>query len=284
MSQFTVYRSQDASAPVLTGASSSGALTTVLDAILVNGYGTQPAAGWSIVGTATYQRAYKMGAGTGFVLSVNDSSAGSGGAQEALIYGFETATSAITGTGQFPAQGSPNVLRKSATNDATPRAWVCFADNRTVYFFAASGDTASTYFGLMFGDFYSVCPGDQRNCMLIGSTTQNSGTNTTDTCTNAQIPTNAMTGHYIAQTYCGSNYGYITASKHGDAAKQGSTTNQLASNVTPLLTPNAGDGAYYVAPVWLCEAATGMVRGRLRGSGTCVIIALCFLMALLSRE
>jgi hypothetical protein len=196
---------------------------------------------------------------------VNDNSAGSGGAQEALIYGFETATSAITGTGQFPAQGSPNVLRKSATNDATPRAWVCFADNRTVYFFAASGDTASTYFGLMFGDFYSVCPGDQWNCMLIGSTTQNSGTNTTDTCTNAQIPTNAMTGHYIAQTYCGSNYGYITASKHGDAAKQGSTTNQLASNVTPLLTPNAGDGAYYVAPVWLCEAATGMVRGRLRG-------------------
>jgi hypothetical protein len=41
-----IYRSTDGSAPVLTG--QAGKLTDLLDAILVNGYGSKTAAGWTI--------------------------------------------------------------------------------------------------------------------------------------------------------------------------------------------------------------------------------------------
>ena len=40
---WTVYRSDDAGAPNLTGA--AGSLIAILDAVLVNGYGAKPAAG-----------------------------------------------------------------------------------------------------------------------------------------------------------------------------------------------------------------------------------------------
>jgi hypothetical protein len=53
-----VYRSTDASAPVLTG--QVGSLTALLDAVLVNGYGALTAAGWSINQTTTNKRGYKQ--------------------------------------------------------------------------------------------------------------------------------------------------------------------------------------------------------------------------------
>jgi hypothetical protein len=58
-----VYRSTDASAPVLTG--QVGSLTALLDAILVNGYGALTAAGWTIAQTTTNKRGYKQNT-TGF--------------------------------------------------------------------------------------------------------------------------------------------------------------------------------------------------------------------------
>src|SRR5438309_11659795 len=51
-----VYKSTDASAPALTG--QVGSLTALLDAILVNGYGTKTAAGWTIGFTTTKKLAY----------------------------------------------------------------------------------------------------------------------------------------------------------------------------------------------------------------------------------
>jgi hypothetical protein len=53
-----VYRSTDASAPVLTG--QVGSLTALLDAVLVNGYGALSAAGWTIAQTTTNKRGYKQ--------------------------------------------------------------------------------------------------------------------------------------------------------------------------------------------------------------------------------
>ena len=52
----TVYRSDDASAPVITG--TAGDLVMALDAILVNGYGAKSAAGWTIAYTGANKRAY----------------------------------------------------------------------------------------------------------------------------------------------------------------------------------------------------------------------------------
>lgn len=58
----TVYRFDDAGAPTLSAA--AGALISVLDACLVNGYGAKPAAGWTKAFSDTNQAAYRQGAGS----------------------------------------------------------------------------------------------------------------------------------------------------------------------------------------------------------------------------
>ena len=58
-----VYSSTDASAPVLTG--QVGSLIAVLDACLVNGYGTKTAAGWTKpFADASNTAVYRSGSGS----------------------------------------------------------------------------------------------------------------------------------------------------------------------------------------------------------------------------
>src|SRR5487761_2687143 len=95
------YQSTDASAPILTD--TAGSLVALLDACLVNGYGTKTGAGWTIAYTGTNQRVYKMSAtlGTGNSVYVDDSATVSGStAEEAYLTGFEAPTGLGTGTGQ----------------------------------------------------------------------------------------------------------------------------------------------------------------------------------------
>lgn len=187
-----VYRSTDASAPVLTG--QVGKLTDLLDAILVNGYGSQTAAGWTINQTTTNKRGYLQNTtgsnnASGMLLYVDDTGPGAGAAKEARCCGFAT-MSAITptGTGQFPtgAQSAIGtgqlVIRKSTTADATARAWTCVADGHTVYLFIETGDQiASTTNGLAaypfaFGDFFSYKPtADTNAVMIMARTAENVG-------------------------------------------------------------------------------------------------------------
>lgn len=183
-----LYKHDDTSAPVLTG--QAGSLTALLDAVLVNGYGSQTAAGWSINQTTTNKRGYKQGSGgnhpTGICLYVDDAASGSGGAREARTCGFET-MSAITpvGTGQFPNSTQTNIgagflsILKSATNDSTARKWYIIADAWTVYLFvepgySGNGPTLGTAF--IFGDFESYKTGDAYAQVIIART----GENTTD--------------------------------------------------------------------------------------------------------
>ena len=88
MTTVNIYRSTDASAPTLEGV--NGSLVALLDACLVNGYGSQSAAGWTIAYTTTNKRVYRNSTtdGTGFYLNVDDSGSGSGGAQEAAYDGL----------------------------------------------------------------------------------------------------------------------------------------------------------------------------------------------------
>src|SRR6267142_3788080 len=136
MSQFTQYSSLDASAPVLSG--SAGALLTVLDAILVNGYGSKSAAGWSKpIANAGSIGSYKNGTGsTQLGLVINDNGANvTSTFKEAWATGWESVAgvgaSVGSGTGQFPTPAQllttgHVVIRKSLTADATARNWVCF--------------------------------------------------------------------------------------------------------------------------------------------------------------
>lgn len=177
--QFTVYSSTDASAPTITGV--AGSLTTALDAILVNGYGAKAAAGWSIAYTATNRRVYLQGAGSsGCYFRVRDDAGGTGGAKEAIIYGAEAMSDVNTVvSGRFPAVAQSaltdngQIIRKSATADATARAWVAFADSRTIYLFVITGDTVNVYFNAFFGDSYSLVSSDTFRAVIGARSVEN---------------------------------------------------------------------------------------------------------------
>src|SRR5574337_1555206 len=104
-----VYRSSDASAPVLTG--QAGSLITVLDACLISGYGSKSPAGWVKPYSGTNLAAYRAATGNQFYFRVDDS-----GTVEARISGYETMSDVNTGTGQFPTTADRKSTRLNSSH------------------------------------------------------------------------------------------------------------------------------------------------------------------------
>lgn len=154
---FTVYRCTDSGAPSLSGV--AGSLTALLDACLVNGYGSLPAAGWTKpfvdTGKAVYRNAAAAVARSYY--RVTDV-----GTTWARIRGYDAMSSVDAGTGEFPTStvisGDGLFAYKSSTADTTPRPWILLADERTALL-ALKG---STYWQvcLYLGDGNSDVPGD----------------------------------------------------------------------------------------------------------------------------
>lgn len=266
-SQFTIYSSSDASAPQLTG--NAGTLLALLDAVLVNGYGTQPAAGWSkpFVNSSSIGCYRNSISGSGLSMSINDNGPGAGSFKEARISGFEVLTSVSTGTGQFPslalaqgvAGGGFNVIRKSATlSDTIARPWIVVADAYTMYMFVLTGDTAANYVTWAFGDIFSLKGNtDAYRCFISGRTGENSVAANQDSLGVLGALTSSS-GNFMARTLGGGAFS-IAISKHGDTVKGGTSLAGV------LATPCPADGGVYLAPVWVAESVTSFLRGRLRG-------------------
>lgn len=196
------YRSTDSSAPAMSG--QAGKLTDLLDAILVNGYGSQVAAGWAIEFTGTNKRAYRAPSGNRFRLRVDDT-----GTTGARVVGYESMSDVDTGTGAFPTnlQVSGGLhLAKSTTADATARPWTCFASTTAFSIFIHAGQTvygivANTDGPLHFGDFDSRLSGDQYNSIIIAGTgTSNAGRISTTTSLSGGTFEQAS-GHYVPRAY-----------------------------------------------------------------------------------
>ena len=294
MTTVNVYRNTDAFAPILSG--TVGALTALLDAVLVNGYGSKPAAGWSIGQTATNQRQY-INAGTGFSLWINDTGPGAGGAIEARATGFESMSGAGVGLGQFPLSSQlpigigATVIRKSNTANATARNWTIVADNTCFYMFIETGDFVSplTALSFMFGDFFSYKADDAYCCTIIGRNFENSNAHSYEPFTvipgyNLSVLTTTFGGHFIARTWTGVD-GAILCGKHIDTVKMGSVgggggagysgttaapgggsaasfgANYASAAYFPY--PNGPDGGLYLSPVWVHH--NNAVRGYYKG-------------------
>jgi hypothetical protein len=291
-----VYRSTDASAPVLTG--QVGSLTALLDAVLVNGYGALTAAGWTINQTTTNKRGYKQnltGANnsSGMLLYVDDTGPGAAGAKEARLCGFET-MSAITpvGTGQFPTSGQSAIgvgtvaCRKSVTADATARAWTIIANGQTIYLFIESGDFTQPLgtVSFIFGDFKSYKASDQYAVWIMGRLVENRNLGDAELL---QVIGGAFTlnskyaGHYIARTWTGlggsvtcgktTDFGRVVGTALGPFNGDNVTTSGNSSTFTfgrilstqQLALPNGPDGALVVSPVYLFHGYS--FRGYLPG-------------------
>jgi hypothetical protein len=268
-----VYKSTDASAPAkISGV--AGSLTTVLDAVLVNGYPGKAAAGWTIAFTGASRRVYRMGTvgATGFYLDVNDAGPGSVTlGMEAFCRGYVAASGLSAGTEPFPTvaqQANGIAIRKKGSPDATSTdsPWVIVADDKTVYIFIDTNDFPG-YTAFMFGDFYSFFSPDPYRCAIIGRAGSATGSNVLiaangeDRLSNLSALTAAATGHYAARAWHGGVAGAIQIGKHGDAAHSASTLAGLFSY------PNPKDSLTYLSQVKVHDlfGSFAVARGRLRG-------------------
>jgi hypothetical protein len=285
MSTVTVYSSADASAPVLTG--QVGTLIAVLDACLVNGYGSKAAAGWTIAFTATNKRIYKSGNDLNcpsVVMITDDGSAASGSSSKGFGAFGGTAASDLGYsylTDPFPtsAQRANGMYGLKANGtDATPRDWLVIADDRTFYLFVSTATTgANGWSAFHFGEMYSYkqASGVQDlNRLIMGGSV-----NVNLTYYSSSLPTGSPGAYgtkptvpeYMPNSYSGVG-GALPVGKCVDASKgnlaisantlyvAGSLTNPLAS----LTYPHPVDGGLYMSPVCIFESA-GVIRGHLRG-------------------
>ena len=243
----TVYKSTDASAPALTDV--AGSLVALLDAILVNGYGSKAAAGWTIAFTATNKRAYRQGASPSFYFRVDNTS---GPGTNKAVIGYESMTDIDIGTGPL---GSGSFFGVSSN-----QRWVCVADNKTFYLFNWRSDTPGTYNSLAYGNFTSFKSGDAYPVGLY-----------------AADSLAAVASWFLADTYEEDLRGLLQRNHAGvagqvnacvvagTAVKGGGTASsgQAYNGVIPY--PHPVDNGLWLAPVIVCELGQHIIRGRLRG-------------------
>jgi len=167
-----------------------------------------------------------------------------------------------TGTGDFPTAaqlGAGIIARKSATADATARAWKVVADGRTVYVFIVTGDYGSAYYAFAFGDIFSYVPGDQYGVCIIGRDAENSGHVQYERIAETTTITGNDNGHFIARPYTGAGTS-LQFGKHHDRMKGSDYIGRGA-----LAYTNPSDGKLWLSPLWVHEPAQPTVRGYLRG-------------------
>ena len=157
----TIYRSTDPGAPTLTNA--PGNIITLLDAVLVNGYGSKPAAGWTKEFSGTNLAVYRNGASakSRSYLRVDDTSA----SNYAQCAGYNTMSDINTGTGRFPTGTGFQYLRKSSFMS---EEWTVIADARTVFVMVKSNSSPKLFGSLYFGDSISPLNDDINLCVLSG--------------------------------------------------------------------------------------------------------------------
>lgn len=271
-SQLIKFSSSDPGGPgPITGAASS--LINVLDAVLTGSLGggypiaNAAALGWTKpFANASNIGCYKQSAGAGLGLVVNDAGPNvTSTFREAWATGWEVVAGVGspvgTGTGQFPTPAQLNttgqvVVRKSATADSTPRPWTMFADKSTFYLFILTGDSAGTYWGLWFGDVFSLAGSvDAYRCIIYASNTQNT---TASNMGNMEVGTGTNLGLYIARSW-GNTGSSVNMGKLGDYS-----LSNAAALMGIVQTPNGPDNSFYLSPLRIADA-TPYIRGRFRG-------------------
>lgn len=175
-----VYRSSDASAPVL--ADSNGSLVALLKACLVNGYGAKAAAGWTNpYNNGANVAVFRSGTGSNQrYLRVDDAYATNAySMRNARIRGYEAMTAHSTGTGLFPtsAQHANGLICNTRTNGyGAFNDWILVATEKVFHLLINTGDTdpPNSYMSaLSFGDFLSYKSGDTFNTFITARTDDN---------------------------------------------------------------------------------------------------------------
>lgn len=259
---WTLYRSDDVGAPVLTAA--AGSLIALLDAILVNGYGTKPAAGWTKAFGGTNIAAYRMATtngGNGHYMQVIDTGVAPATTSAARLRGYEVMTDVNTGTGPFPSAAQITdglYIHKSSTTDATARPWVAFCNDRVMYLWVRGNVTSLTSAGTSadhttaFGQGDSFMAGDQYHTFAIGATA--SAITSSAVFGELSNSDTLTTGHYVARAYTQSEGSRPVAKSSPRVfttqAVMGGSSNIVSNGADPISL------GFYLYPVFLHETTT----------------------------
>ena len=176
----TIYRWDDAGAPTLDGL--AGSAIAVLQACLVDGYGSKPAAGWTkpfhTGDIAVFQAA------AGRVLKLWDDGSHLD-TRVVRVAGGASAVDVDTIVDMHPQVADDNVgWLKSPELNATAREWLVIADENRFFFLphTGSGTLAGSgpYQGIelklyYYGRYASLKPGDAQNWILWASATTSIG-------------------------------------------------------------------------------------------------------------
>lgn len=264
-----IYRHDDSGAPTLTAA--NGSLIALLDACLVNGYGSQSAAGWTKAFSDTNKAAYRQGTGSNaFYLRVDNSWS----ATYASMRGFVSMSDIDTGSGPFPtttqlANGAWCVT--SASSDSTARPWMIAADAKRFWLYIGYDNTtaesiagSTTYKPWhFFGDILSRKPGDAYHTLLIATNTTAASANYAATWIGSGA---GVYGHYLARANDQTTES-VYAGKITSPMGNHSTTSRVSFSDNGPAYPDPVTDGLLVAPVWIMEStgAGKLTRGRLPG-------------------
>lgn len=173
-----IYKWSDVDAPSLSRI--RGSLINVLDACLVNGYGTKASSGWTKEYAETNMAIYRMPEGSRCYLYVNDNMVSY--YNNAEVNGYATInTSAVTiedaitsGTEQFSNHSRPYWWKNNNTD--TPGGWEVYATDKCFYLIGgyATTEGTSTWYDhrnlSFFGDYNCTSSGFPYNTMISHAT------------------------------------------------------------------------------------------------------------------
>lgn len=244
------YKSTDAGAPQNTNA--AGALIAILDACLVNGYGSQAPAGWTKPFSGTNKAGYKQGTGSnGFYLRVDDATTSA-----ARVKGCEDMTGIDTTVSDFPTDVQVSGgLYMQKNNSATAQPWELIASEKFFALFTTQNNNSTYRQFMCFGDINSNKSGDAFNTILIAPV----GTVLNDSITYScqSVITGTLTGHYLARPH--TQVGSSIAVGKLQIANQ-----TLLGSTGGVSYPSPIDGALHLTPIQITESAAGL-RGKLPG-------------------
>ena len=261
------YRYDDVGAPALS--TPNAGLIAVLDACLVNGYGSKPGAGWAKEFSGTNLAAYRQGAGSMCYLRVNNAT----GTGQARVVGYESMSDIDTGANAFPkeAQSAGGLyVNINASTAVANKPWVLIADERRFYLWVGYAtamtsltplSTSATYQGLFFfGDVVSYKPGDAFCCQIIGATS--SAANTERFGLTASLGV-AVPGHYIVRDHTHA-VGALANGKFHDYVASGAQL--VMGGSASRAYPDPVSGGFGLSRVSVTNGvASPATRGRLPG-------------------
>lgn len=235
----TKYTSADGSAPTITRA--TGELIQLLDAVLVDGYGAKPAAGWTKSFSGTNKAVYRQGTGsTQRYLVVDDSTNADYAGPGTTVFGAWDATS-ISAQSRIFTRADANYMHKPDLE------WVMYANAKAFYLFTKrTGDAGDQgpYDAFFFGDIVSHYASDAGRCAIVGSQFANSGAVAVDS------PIATTSG----VTYCrmaGDHLGYIEAVSGGQAVQGWPARPSVGVGQATLLGTARYPGYFHKSPVLL---------------------------------